>query len=239
MSDNGIPGRKRKNEHSDGDSDVDEIGDNHYGSGIETPLRSDAFELSDEEKVEQIAEKFRDIMKIMGMDLRDDSLEGTPDRVAKMFVKELFYGLKPENKPEPRVFDNSYRYGEMLVEKNISVFSACEHHFLPMVGKAHVAYISNGHVIGLSKINRIVDYFARRPQVQERLTLQVANELKQALDTEDVAVFIECKHYCVIMRGVEDHGSTTVTSSFSGAFEKENMKNQFMEAINHKLVQDD
>ena len=172
--------------------------------------------LSDEQKMAIIEEKFRDIMEVMGLDLTDDSLNGTPRRVAKMYVKEIFYGLNPENKPKISVFENKFKYGEMLVEKNINLNSTCEHHFLPIVGKAHVAYVSNGEVIGLSKINRIVDYFARRPQVQERLTVQIASELRKVLKTEDVAVLIDARHMCVSSRGIQDEGSSTVTAEYSG-----------------------
>lgn len=210
---------------------IDEIGDEHVGTSYDTPIREDAFELSNSEKIELIEEKFRDIMNVMGLDLSDDSLNGTPKRVAKMFVQELFYGLDPENKPKIALFDNKYNYRQMLVEKNIKVQSTCEHHFLPIIGKAHVAYISSGKVIGLSKINRIVDYYSKRPQVQERLTIQIANELKEVLETEDVAVFIEAKHLCVSARGIKDDMSSTVTSEFSGKFLNENTKAEFLTAI--------
>ncbi len=197
----------------------------------ETPLKPNAFELTDEEKVALIEERFHEIMDILGLDLTDDSLKGTPKRVAKMFVKEIFYGLNPENKPSISLFDNKYQYRQMLVEKNITVKSFCEHHFLPIVGKAHIAYISTGKVIGLSKLNRIVDYYARRPQVQERLTVQIANELKKVLKTEDVAVYIEADHMCVKMRGVEHDHSSTITTEFSGKFLNENVRAEFLQAI--------
>ncbi len=209
----------------------DIIGDNHIATSIETPLRNDAFELSDEQKMVIIEEKFRDIMETMGLDLSDDSLNGTPHRVAKMFVKEIFYGLNPENKPKISVFENKFKYGEMLVERNITLNSTCEHHFLPIVGKAHVAYVSNGEVIGLSKINRIVDYFARRPQVQERLTVQVANELKKVLKTEDVAVLIDARHLCVSSRGIQDEGSSTVTAEYSGIFKNQHKRDEFLKYV--------
>lgn len=196
----------------------DEIGDNHLLTSLDTPMKPDAFELSDEEKKYQIAEHFTQIMDILGLDLNDDSLNGTPDRVAKMYVEEIFSGLDPKNKPKVALFDNKYQYSQMLVEKNITLFSNCEHHFVPIIGKAHVAYISSGKVIGLSKLNRIVQYYAKRPQVQERLTNQIANELKQILDTEDVAVIIDAKHLCVSSRGVEDNNSATVTSYYGGKF---------------------
>ena len=207
---------------------VDVLGDMHIGTSAETPMRKDAFKLSDDEKVQAIEGKFRDIMNIMGMDLTDDSLQGTPHRVAKMFIKEIFYGLNPENKLKISVFENKFNYGEMLVEKNINLNSTCEHHFLPIVGKAHVAYISGGEVIGLSKINRIVDYYARRPQVQERLTVQIANELKGILKTEDVAVVIDAKHMCVASRGIQDESSSTLTAEYSGKFKDKATRDEFL-----------
>ena len=209
----------------------DLIGDNHVATSIETPLREDAFLLSDEQKMVLIEDKFRDIMNYLGLDLTDDSLNGTPHRVAKMFVKEIFSGLNPENKPKISVFDNKFKYGEMLVEKNINLNSTCEHHFLPIVGKAHVAYVSSGQVIGLSKINRIVDYFARRPQVQERLTVQIANELKRILKTEDVAVIIDAKHLCVSSRGIEDEGSSTISAEYGGIFKTQQRKEEFLKYL--------
>jgi len=209
----------------------DFIGDNHIGTSDETPMKADAFVLSDREKMAIIEDHFRQIMDTLGLDLTDDSLKGTPKRVAKMFVKEIFSGLNPENKPSISVFDNKYKYGEMLVEKNISMSSTCEHHFLPIVGKAHVAYISSGQVIGLSKINRIVDYFARRPQVQERMTVQIANELKRVLNTEDVAVLIEAKHMCVSSRGIQDETSSTVTADYSGKFKDKYTREEFLKYV--------
>jgi GTP cyclohydrolase IA len=207
------------------------IGDNHVGTSADTPLRPDAFKKSDEEKISVIEEKFRDIMETIGLDLSDDSLSGTPHRVAKMFVKEIFYGLNPANKPNISVFDNKFKYNEMLLERDISMSSFCEHHFLPIVGKAHVAYISSGEVIGLSKINRIVDYFARRPQVQERLTVQIANELKKVLKTDDVAVLIDAKHMCVSCRGIGDESSTTVTAEYCGRFKDKAVREEFLRYI--------
>lgn len=207
------------------------IEDDHHFTGIETPMRKDAFELDDESKVDMIEEQFRKIMTVLGLDLTDDSLRNTPRRVARMFVKEIFKGLDPANKPEITLFENKYQYGGMLLEKDIAVKSYCEHHFVPIVGRAHVAYISNGMVIGLSKINRIVDYFARRPQVQERLTIQIAEELKKILDTEDVAVFLESTHFCVTMRGVEDDHSSTITTSFHGTFKNDQMRNEFLNLV--------
>jgi GTP cyclohydrolase I len=207
------------------------IGDDDYYTGIETPIRKDAFELDDEAKIDMIEEQFKRIMMVLGLDLKDDSLQNTPRRVAKMFVKEIFKGLDPRNKPEITLFENKYHYNDMLLEKDISVKSYCEHHFVPIVGRAHVAYISNGKVIGLSKINRIVDYFARRPQVQERLTIQIAEELKKILDTENVAVYIESTHFCVTMRGVEDDHSSTITTSFHGAFKNDHRRSEFLNLV--------
>jgi len=211
------------------------LGDNHVGTSIETPLRPDAFVKSDREKMTIIEERFREIMETMGLDLNDDSLRGTPRRVAKMFVQEIFYGLNPENKPSISVFENKFKYGEMLVEKNINMNSFCEHHFLPIVGKAHVAYISSGEVIGLSKINRIVDYFARRPQVQERLTVQIASELKKVLKTDDVAVVLDAKHMCVSCRGIQDESSTTLTAEYSGKFRQKETREEFLKYISLSL----
>ncbi len=199
---------------------LEELGDEHIGTSADTPMREGAFDISDDEKIEKIAQHFEQIMDILGLDLTDDSLSGTPHRVAKMYVKEVFSGLNPENRPATKLFDNKYKYGEMLLEKDIHFYSNCEHHFVPIVGKAHVAYISGGKVVGLSKLNRIVRYYAKRPQVQERLTVQIAEDLKKALGTEDVAVIIDAKHLCVSMRGVEDITSSTVTASYSGAFNK-------------------
>jgi len=211
--------------------DTDIIGDNHIATCIDTPMREDAFLLNDEQKIEIIQDKFREIMETLGLDLRDDSLNGTPYRVAKMFVQEIFSGLNPKNRPKISVFENKFQYGEMLVEKNINLNSTCEHHFLPIVGKAHVAYISSGEVIGLSKINRIVDFFSRRPQVQERLTVQIANELKKILKTEDVAVVIDAKHMCVSSRGIEDESSSTITAEYSGVFERQDRKDEFLKYV--------
>ena len=210
---------------------TDELGDDHVGSSAKTPLRSDAFDISDEEKRNRIEASVRDILHTLGMDLDDDSIKGTPRRVAKAFVNELFSGLNPANKPKLSTFDNNYKYGEMLVEKNIVVYSTCEHHLLPIVGRAHVAYISNGNVIGLSKMNRIVDYFAKRPQVQERLTMQVVQALQEAMGTEDVACVIDAKHLCVNSRGVRDIDSSTVTSEFGGKFKEKEVRAEFLEYI--------
>lgn len=211
---------------------IDELGDEHIGTSHDTPLREDAFEMDDEIKIELIEKHFREIMHVLGLDLTDDSLRGTPRRVAKMYIKEIFSGLDPKNKPDAKLFENKYKYNEMLVEKDITFYSNCEHHFVPIYGRAHVAYISNGFVIGLSKINRIVQYFAKRPQVQERLTMQIGNELKQILGTEDVAVIIDAHHMCVSSRGIQDVNSSTVTSFYSGKFENdENTRTEFLKYI--------
>ena len=212
----------------------EEIGDNHISTSTDTPLRPDAFEKDDDLKIELIEKHFREIMLILGLDLNDDSLKGTPKRVAKMYVNEIFSGIKPENKPVAKLFDNKYKYDEMLVEKDITFYSSCEHHFVPIFGKAHVAYISNGHVIGLSKINRIVQYFAKRPQVQERLTVQIANELKEVLRTDDVAVVVDAAHMCVSSRGVQDITSKTITAHYGGQFGKEEKKKEFLNYLNLK-----
>jgi GTP cyclohydrolase I len=209
----------------------DPIGDAHAATSPDTPLRPDAFQLSDEEKIKKIESHFRSIMDIMGLDLRDDSLRDTPKRVAKMFIKEIFTGLNPVNKPDISLFENKFGYRQMLVEKNIRVQSFCEHHFLPIYGKAHVAYIAKEKVIGLSKLNRIVEYFAQRPQVQERLTVQIAEELSNALQTEDVAVFIEAYHMCVQARGVQHQDSITVTSEYRGAFLKDSVRQEFLQYL--------
>lgn len=210
----------------------EEAGDDHLASSSsETPMRKDAFAISDEKKIELIQNHFHEIMHILGLDLTDDSLKGTPNRVAKMYVKEIFGGLNPLNKPSVTLFDNKYKYDQMLVEKNINFFSNCEHHFVPIIGTAHVAYISSGKVIGLSKINRIVQYYAKRPQVQERLTVQISEALKEALNTKDVAVIMEASHLCVNSRGVNDVNSKTVTSSYSGKFETDSVKSEFLKYI--------
>ncbi|MBI3233861.1 MAG: GTP cyclohydrolase I FolE [Bacteroidetes bacterium] len=212
----------------DNKENTDIIGDDHLSWSPDTPLREDAFAIDDDTKIELIEKHFREIMLILGLDLTDDSLKGTPNRVAKMYIKEIFSGLNPANKPKVALFENKYKYKEMLVEKDILFYSNCEHHFVPIVGKAHVAYISNGSVVGLSKINRIVNYFAKRPQVQERMTMQIVNELKEALKTEDVAVVIEATHLCVSSRGIKDVSSKTVTSEYSGKFSEEQTRNEFL-----------
>lgn len=210
---------------------LDIIGEEHVATSLETPLREDAFEVDDNLKIERIQKHFKEIMYILGLDLNDDSLRGTPHRVAKMFVKETFCGLNPANKPGVKLFENKYQYNEMLIEKNITLYSYCEHHFVPIIGKVHVAYISNGQVIGLSKINRLVQYYAKRPQVQERLTNQIAEGLKEALQSVDVAVIIDAAHLCVASRGIKDTGSNMITASYSGKFKNEKVKAEFLSLI--------
>lgn len=212
----------------------DEDMDDHIISSFETPLREDAFDLDDDEKIDRIEKHFREIMQILGLDLKDDSLNGTPRRVAKMYVKEVFSGLNPKNRPIARLFENKYNYDQMLVEKDITFYSHCEHHFVPIYGKAHVAYFSSGKVIGLSKINRIVQYFSKRPQVQERLTVQIGKEMERVLQTKDVGVVIDANHMCVASRGVGDTNSKTGTAYFSGKFSDENIKREFLNYINTK-----
>lgn len=209
----------------------DENANDHFSSNANNPIRKDAFDLPDDKKIELIKKDVENMLLTLGMDLTDDSLKGTPNRVAKMFVKEIFGGLNPNKRPNPSTFENSYQYGEMLVEKNITVYSTCEHHLLPIIGRAHVGYISNGRVIGLSKMNRIVDYYAKRPQVQERLTMQIVQELQRALGTEDVACVIDAKHLCVNSRGIRDIESSTVTSEFGGKFKDENVRKEFLQYI--------
>jgi len=214
----------------------DELGDEHILTALNTPIREDAFQLDDDLKIELIEKHFEQIMHVLGLDLTDDSLKGTPHRVAKMYVKEIFGGLNPENKPAMTLFDNHYQYSQMLVEKNITFYSTCEHHFVPIFGKAHIAYFSSGKVIGLSKLNRIVQYFSKRPQVQERLTNQIGEELKKALGTEDVAVVMDAYHLCVASRGVQDTNSSTVTAFFSGKFQNESVKAEFLKYLEMKTA---
>jgi GTP cyclohydrolase I len=211
----------------------DELNDHdHLSASRQTPLKADAFVLSEEEKIEKIQEHVAAILDILGMDLTNDSLKGTPKRVAKAYVKEIFGGLNPERRPSASTFENKYEYGEMLVEKNITLYSTCEHHLLPIIGKAHIAYISNGNVVGLSKMNRIVDYYAKRPQVQERLTLQVIEELQRILKTENVACIIDAKHLCVNSRGIRDVASSTVTAEYGGVFKTdETLRKEFLSYI--------
>lgn len=205
--------------------------ENHLGTSLDTPLRAEAFDITDETKIDLIEEKFRDIMLILGLDLTDDSLKGTPRRVAKMYVQEVFAGLNPKNKPEVKLFDNKYKYGNMLVEKDITLHSHCEHHFVPIIGKCHIAYIPKDKVVGLSKLNRIVKYYAKRPQVQERLNRQIAEALKEELQTPDVAVYIDADHMCVKTRGIEDTSSSTVTLELHGKFEQDSFRTDFLNTI--------
>lgn len=211
--------------------EIEAFGNDHVGTSSRTPLRPDAFEIGDQEKMDRIEKDVQNILQTLGMDLTDDSLKGTPKRVAKMFVKEIFAGLHPDNEPKASTFENKYKYGEMLVEKNITLYSTCEHHLLPIVGRAHIAYISNGTVVGLSKMNRVVDYFAKRPQVQERLTMQIVQELQKILNTDDVACVIDAKHLCVNSRGIRDIDSSTVTSEFGGQFKNDKVKREFLDYI--------
>ena len=207
------------------------MADSHISSSIDTPMREDAFDLDDDTKIQLIEKHLSHIMNILGLDLSDDSLRDTPKRIAKMYVKEIFSGLNPAIKPSVTLFDNHYKYNQMLVERNIAVYSNCEHHFVPITGKAHIAYMSNGKVIGLSKLNRIVQYYSQRPQVQERLTMQIANEIKAALSTEDVAVVIDAHHHCVSSRGIRDMNSSTVTADYSGRFLSPDTRNEFLKHI--------
>jgi GTP cyclohydrolase IA len=207
------------------------MGENHSFTSLETPLRADAFLLNDDKKIELIASHFHEIMHILGLDMEDGSLKGTPYRVAKMYVNEVFSGLKEENKPSPTLFENNYHYDQMLVERDITFYSTCEHHFVSIFGKAHVAYYATGKVIGLSKLNRIVQYYARRPQVQERLTEQIAFELKKILQTEDVAIVMDANHLCVASRGVKDTSSSTVTASYHGKFKEAAVREELLRHI--------
>ena len=220
------------NDNSISEFSIDDIGDDHMFTGLETPMKADAFVMSDIEKKEKISDLFGQIMDVIGLDLTDDSLKDTPKRVAKMYMEEIFSGLNPNNKPKISLFENKYQYNQMLVEKDITFYSNCEHHFVPFTGKAHIAYVSSGKVIGLSKLNRIVQYYAKRPQVQERLTNQIAIDLKAILNTEDIAVIIDAKHLCVSSRGVKDDSSTTVTSYYSGIFKESNKIAELQNYIN-------
>ncbi len=224
--------RNRMKNKSTIEEQFEAMGNDHVSSAEDTPLRKDAFVLSDTEKIARIRENIREVMLTLGLDLDDDSLKGTPNRVAKMFVEEIFGGLHPDRRPKASTFDNKYKYGEMLVEKNITLYSTCEHHLLPIVGKAHVAYISNGTVVGLSKMNRIVDYYAKRPQVQERLNIQIVRELQKVLGTKDVACVIDAKHLCVNSRGIRDVESSTITAEYGGKFKEESVRQEFLEYIN-------
>jgi GTP cyclohydrolase I len=212
--------------------DIQEQGDDHVGSSLETPIREGAFELSDDEKIVKISGHFKEIMDVLGLDLTDDSLAGTPDRVAKMFIEEIFSGLNPANEPSTSLFENNYQYNEMLIEKDIELYSYCEHHFVPIIGKVHVAYIPEENVVGLSKINRYVQYFAKRPQVQERLTRQIVAKMQAVLGTDNVCCVIEAKHLCVNMRGVKDSKCSTVTAEYGGKFKDPQVKQEFLNHIN-------
>jgi GTP cyclohydrolase I len=226
LNGNGRNGHQQCSHHGE-----DELGDHHIPTSMDTPMRADAFLMSEDEKIEAISKHFEQIMHVLGLDLSDDSLRGTPRRVAKMYVKEIFAGLDPENAPQPTLFDNRYQYRQMLVERNIPVRSTCEHHFQPILGVAHIAYFSKGKVIGLSKLNRVVEHFSRRPQVQERLTVQIAHALRRMLQTEDVAVYIDAQHLCVSQRGIRHEGCSTVTSDYGGKFMNEQVRNEFLASI--------
>lgn len=215
---------------------IELVGDNHIYSSIQTPLSTNAFKKTDDEKIKNIAYHFKMIMEEIGLDLTDDSLSGTPYRVAKMYIKELFYGLNPANKPKISTFENKYGYKKMLVEQNITIDSACEHHFLPIIGHAHVAYVAKDKVIGLSKINRLVDYYARRPQVQERLVLQILNDLQTVLDTKDVIIMVTAKHLCVSSRGIKDQSSFTTTLEYGGCFNNTEKRNEFLKIISKQKL---
>ncbi|MBS9463944.1 GTP cyclohydrolase I FolE [Flagellimonas sp. 389] len=208
-------------------SQIEVLGDNHIGTSIKTPMRTDAFELTDEEKIENIQFHFSKIMEEMGLDLTDESLSGTPYRFAKMYIKELFYGLNPKNRPKISTFPNTYGYQRMLVEQDITIDSSCEHHFLPIIGKAHVGYIPKNKVVGLSKINRLVDYYSHRPQVQERLCLQILEDLQNTLETDDVIVIVHAKHLCVSSRGIKDKDSFTTTLEYGGKFKEDRFREEF------------
>ena len=206
---------------------IEALGDQHISTSLKTPMREDAFAISDAEKIEVIQHHFQKIMETLGLDLTDDSLSGTPYRFAKMYVRELFYGLNPENRPKISTFENKYGYQKMLVEQDITIDSSCEHHFLPIVGHAHVGYIPKDKVVGLSKINRLVDYYSHRPQVQERLCLQIMNDLQETLETPDVIVVVHAKHLCVSSRGIKDKESFTTTVEYGGKFKEEQLRNEF------------
>lgn len=218
-------------------NNIESIGDNHISTSVETPMLLSAFDKSDDEKIKNIQQHFGKIMEELGLDLKDDSLSGTPYRFAKMYVKELFYGLNPKNKPKLSTFDNKYGYKKMLVEQNISIDSSCEHHFLPITGYAHIAYFPKDRVVGLSKINRLVDYYAHRPQVQERLSLQILKDLQETLETEDVIVMVCAKHLCVSSRGIKDKNSFTTTVEFGGSFENGTIRKEFLDIVGNQKVE--
>lgn len=214
---------------------IEFIGDNHLATNIDTPLTLDAFKKSDAEKIKNIETLFKQIMEELGLDVTDDSLSGTPYRVAKMYVTELFYGLNPKNKPKLSTFENKYGYNKMLIEQNITLDSSCEHHFLPITGFAHIAYIPEARVIGLSKLNRLVEYYAHRPQVQERLCLQILNDLQKVLQTKSVIVMINAKHLCISSRGIKDKNSFTTSLEYGGRFEDKPYREEFLSAINYQI----
>ena len=215
--------------------EIENIGNMHVSTNTETPLRKDAFLRSDEKKIETIQQYFLKIMEELGLDLTDDSLSGTPYRVAKMYVQELFYGLNPKHKPTLATFENKFGYRKMLVKQNITIDSTCEHHFLPITGTAHVAYIPEDRIIGLSKINRLVSYHAHRPQVQERLCMQIKKDLQQALNIESVMVVISAKHLCVTSRGIKDKSSYTTTIEYGGEFNNVETRNEFFNCLHENI----
>ena len=192
------------------------------------PLWTSSPAQNDEIKIKKISAHFREIMLTLGLDLDNDSLRGTPNRIAEMYVKEMFQGLDPKKEPKITLFENAFQYNEMLVEKNIRLHSCCEHHFVPIIGKVHIGYYSSGKLIGLSKINRLVNYYSKRPQLQERLTEQIAEALKNALSTNDVAVVINAAHMCLTTRGITDTDCKTLTSHYSGKFKNEEVKKEFL-----------
>jgi GTP cyclohydrolase IA len=199
--------------------------------GVETPTVPNNIDRKD--KIDKIESHFTEIMRVMGLDLSDDSLVDTPKRVAKMYVNEIFWGLDYEAFPKCTTVDNKMKYDEMVIERNVNVQSNCEHHFVVIDGLATVGYIPKQKVLGLSKINRIVEYFSKRPQIQERLTEQIYHALQFILDTDNIAVVIDAQHYCVKSRGVEDVGSSTVTSKLGGCFKTEqSVRAEFMNIVN-------
>ena len=201
--------------------------DNIIPVSEENPARK----LTNKEKIDAIANHFRSIMKILDLDLNDDSLKDTPSRVAKMYVEEIFEGLDDSKIPNIKKFENSFDYKGIILEKNISLYSICEHHFVPIIGKAHIGYFAKNKIVGLSKLNRIVNFFSKKPQVQEKLTVQIVDFLKKELETEDVACIIDAQHLCVSMRGIKDVNSWTTTAEYSGKFLESNFKNEFLQLI--------
>jgi GTP cyclohydrolase I len=191
-------------------------------------IHIDEAPFTDELKIKRIGDHFREIMRILGMDTDDPGIVDTPDRVARMYVKEIFSGLNPANEPEVTLFEDPSKQHKMVIEKNITIYSYCEHHFVPIIGKAHVAYISTGKLIGLSKLNRIAQFHAQRPQLQERLTEDIAGSIQRALETDHVAVLIDAVHLCVASRGIKDTSSSTITSYYGGKFRNEDFRNEFL-----------